>query len=174
MREPGIEIEGQLEGTMQAEITCPHCGTKFSFQEGAKGPTSLGIREKIVMCPYCYNAYPAEVTPSGITLGEAITKKYASIANRQEQNRLVTCEVCQQLRKEGSFTCNRCGRVNWTGLIFLFTFGLVAAGMGLFGKHFVSLVGWVLGAIIIGTCVSELVKAIKTPKSYKIIHPAGD
>lgn len=163
---PNKDIERKLEHTMGVELTCPKCETTFSFAEGAQGPIKLGISAKIVMCPCCCSAYPADVTLRDVALGDEVTGKYPAIVQKKLNVKLETCKACHRLRRAGSFTCPRCGYVEWKSLLILGGLTLLALGFAIFAKEILSLVGWVFGIFLSGGFISELIKALRTPKTY--------
>lgn len=163
---PNKDIEQKLEQTMQGVLICPKCEMDFSFEEGAQGPIKLGVNAKIVMCPNCYSAYIADVTLRNVVLGDEVTGKYPAIVQKKLDVKLETCKTCHRLRKAGSFTCPRCGYVEWKYLVILGVLAIPALGVAIFGKEIVSFVGWLFGLFLSSIFVSELIKAFRTPKTY--------
>lgn len=175
----GNQVQSAAEGTLGILVVCRKCETMFSFDEGAQFLIRLGIRAKVVMCPFCYCIYNTSVTQKGVMLMEIVSEQYPGIRLKVEQLQpnKQRCSVCHQVKKPGAeLTCNRCGHVNWRALAFwsAITISLITTTVVL--PRFRAMTpSWVqegiycfalFGLILSLWIIAEWVKAIRTPKTY--------
>jgi hypothetical protein len=72
---PG-DLERMLSGTAKTQLSCPKCGSSFTFEDGAARARDGGIPDNVVVCPGCAAVYEVDVRPSGTSLGADVTDRY--------------------------------------------------------------------------------------------------
>jgi tetratricopeptide (TPR) repeat protein len=82
-------------------------------------------------------------------------------------SKMETCKGCGQLIKSTDWTCPHCGYTQWQMIIVSGIISLICLIVAVFTSDCIRWGAAAMGALVFYVTIDQVVKAIKTPKTYK-------